>query len=157
MNPTVMDTRDDYMADDEQEQEQEQEHTEESRNVRELTMLRREIETILERGICPPAAWYEHRYHNLETYAELGWSSMAHRFQRIDRYIQDTSMNILNNLEDLIEEFHRKRHFHLRHYQHLLDDIQNLWNYYKMTYIGNETDPDVGDLIVDLTHMMSNL
>lgn len=155
-----MDTCDDYMADDEQEQEgqeQTEDYLQENRNVRELAMLRREIETLVQRGICPPATWYEHRYSNLQTYAELGWASMAHRFQHTDRYIMDTSMNILNNLEDLMEEFHQKRYFHLRNYQHLVDDIHNLWNYYKITYIGNESDPDVGDLIVGLTHMMSHL
>ena len=44
-----------------------------------------------------------------------------------------------------------------RQKQHCIHDIQNLWNYYKSTYIGDESDPDVGDLIVGLTHMMANL
>ena len=111
----------------------------------------------MERGISPPTHWYEHRYQNLQTYSELGWSSTAQRFHRLDRYIHDTAMNILNNLEDLMESYHRKQYFNLRHYQHLIHDIQNLWNYYKSSYIGDESDPDVGDLIVGLTHMMANL
>lgn len=152
MNPNNVEM--DYMADDEQEQEQD---AHESANVRELAMLRREIDTLMEREISPPALWYEHRYHNLQIYSELGWSSMAHRFHRLDRYIYDTSMNIMNNLEDLMESYYRTQCFHLRHYQHLIHDIQNLWNYYKSTYIGDETDSDVGDLIVGLTHMMANL
>ena len=120
-------------------------------------MLRREIDALMERGISPPPHWYEHRYQNLQTYSELGWLSTAQRFHRLDRYIHDTAMNILNNLEDLMESYHRKQYFNLRHYQHLIHDIQNLWNYYKSTYIGDESDPDVGDLIVGLTHMMANL
>lgn len=160
MNSTdvEMDTHDEYMADDEQEQEQpEEQDPQESANVRELAMLRREIDTLMERGISPPTHWYEHRYQNLQTYSELGWSSTAQRFHRLDRYIHDTAMNILNNLEDLMESYHRKQYFNLRHYQHLIHDIQNLWNYYKSSYIGDESDPDVGDLIVGLTHMMANL
>lgn len=148
----------DYMADTEEDQSQAQaQDLQENPNVRELDMLRREIDQLQAQGISPPASWYEHRYQNLQTYSELGWSSMAHRFHRIDRYIQNTSMNILNNIEDLMETYHRRQHFNLRNYQHLIHDIQDLWNYYKDTYIGTESDPDVGDLIVGLTHMMSHL
>ena len=155
MNP--VDVEMDYMADDEQEQSQTEDHLQENSNVRELEMLRREIDQLQVQGISPPATWYERRYINLQTYSELGWSSMAHRFHRIDRYIQDTSMNILNNLEELLDEYHHKQYFNLRHYQHLIHDIQHLWTYYRSTYLGTESDPDVGDLIVGLTHMMSHL
>lgn len=149
-----------YMADDEEEQEHThntEPHFTKNSNVRELEMLCREIDHIMANGISPPEAWYERRYENLQTYSELGWTSMAQRFHHIDHYIQNTSMNILNNLEDLMEEYHNKQFFHLRNYQHLLHDIGELWTYYQTTYIGNESDPDVGELIVGLTHMMRHL
>jgi hypothetical protein len=143
-----------YMGDDERDT---QEHLEKNSNVRELEQLREEIDSIMANGISPPEAWYQKRYINIQIYSELGWSHMAQRFDRIDRYIHNTAMNIMNNIEDLLEGFHRKGHFQLRYYQHLIHDIETLWNYYKTTYIGNESDPDVGDLIVGLTHMLSNL
>jgi len=148
----------DYMADTEEEQVQEQtdDHLQCS-NVRELEMLRREIDHLQAQGISPPVAWYEQRYLNLQTYSELGWSCMAHSFYRIDSYIHNTSLNILNNLEDLMEEHHRNQYFNLCNYQHLIRAIWDLWTYYKTTYIGSESDPDVGDLIVGLTHLMSHL
>jgi hypothetical protein len=161
MNPAPADIEmhsqdDQYMADDEYDNHTE-DHLQKNTNVRELEMLCREIDHLMAQGISPPESWYEKRYINLQVYSELGWSSMAYRFQRMDRYIENTSMNIMNNLEDLLEEYHQKGHFHLRHYQHAVHDIQDLWNYYKTTYIGDESDPDVGDLIAGLTHMMSNL
>ena len=143
-----------YMADDEQDTE---EHLEKNSNVRELETLREEIDAIMEQGLSPPHAWYQKRYNNIQIYSELGWSSMAYRFQRMDRYIQNTAINIMNNIEDLLEEFHQKQHFNLRYYQHMVHDIEDLWTYYKTTYIGDESDPEVGDLIVGLSHMMSNL
>jgi hypothetical protein len=145
---------DQYMGDDERDT---QEHLEKNSNVRELEQLREEINSIMTNGISPPEAWYQKRYINIQIYSELGWSHMAQRFDGIDRYIHNTAMNIMNNIEDLLEDFHRKGHFHLRHYQYMIHDIETLWNYYKTTYIGNESDPDVGDLIVGLTHMLSNL
>ncbi len=142
------------MADDEQDT---QDHLEKNSNVQELEHLREEIDSMMNNGMSPPATWYERRYHNIQIYSELGWTHMASRFDGIDRYIHATAMNIMNNIEDLLEDFHRKGHFHLRHYQYMIHDIENLWNYYKTTYIGNESDPEVGDLIIGLTHMLSNL
>ena len=155
-----------YMADVEedmqdvqyqQEQQEQLQHLEKNNNVRELEQLREEIDSIMANGISPPEAWYQKRYINIQIYSELGWTHMAQRFDGIDRYIHNTAMNIMNNIEDRLEEFHQKGHFHLRYYHHLIHDIEELWNYYKTTYIGEESDPEVGDLIVGLTHMLSNL
>lgn len=154
MEDIEMQEQEQYMADDEEEAEQ---HLEKNSNVQELESLREEIDSIMEQGLSPPHAWYQKRYINIQIYSELGWSSMAYRFQRTDRYIQNTAINIMNNIDDLCEEFHQKQHFNLRYYQHMVHDIEDLWNYYKTTYIGDESDPDVGDLIVGLTHMMTNL
>ena len=130
---------------------------EKNENVRELERLREEIDQLQAQGISPPLTWYEERFHHLVTYSELGWASMAERFHGLDRYIENTSLNILHNLEDLVESFYQNGHFNLRHYQHLLHDIETLWNYYQTTYLGEESDPEVGDLIVGLTHLMRNL
>ena len=145
--------QEDYIADDEGETE----HLEKTSNVHELESLRDEIDAMMEQGLSPPHAWYQKRYNNIQIYSELEWSSMAYRFQQTDRYIQNTALNIMNNIEDLLEEFHQAHHFNLKYYQHMVHDIEDLWTYYKTNYIGDESDLEVVDLIVGLTHMMSNL
>lgn len=129
----------------------------ENSNVQELRRLLREIDHIMEQGISPPASWYEKRYKQIEIYAELGWMQMARRFENCDGYLYNASLNTMNRLEDRMDEYHRKGYFDLQEYQYLLSDIDAIWNYYTTKYIGNESDPDVGDLIVGLTHLMNKL
>jgi hypothetical protein len=157
-----MDSSEDYMGDDEADffvpPEQESMNIEQpNHNVRELEMLRREIDFIMEHGLRPPLSWYEKRIHNIQTYSELGWYQMAERFNNLDHYIHSTALNILNNIEEQLEHYRHEEIFHLRHYQHMIHDIEEVWKYYQTTYIGNESDPDVGDLIVGLTHLMHNM
>jgi hypothetical protein len=126
-----------------------------SKNVRELEMLRHEIDNILGNDIEPPHSWYETRYNHIEIYSELGWLSLAHRFYQKDHYMHDSAQNVIHNLEVLQKQFHQTRQFHLPYYQHLIHDIENIWNYYQDKYIGDESDPDIGDLIVGLTYISS--
>ena len=136
-----------YMADDEADA------NKESKNVKELRELRREIDRIVAEGLCPSEEWYEARRCTIETYSELDWSGLVDRFDEHDLYMHSTALNIMYSIQVLLEEYDQMGHFDLRNFQHLIHDIHNIWTYFKDKYIGEETDTDVCDLIVGLSHI----
>jgi len=148
---------DNYMGDDECENVPEAVQLEKNDNLKELEVLRQEIDFMIQQGIDPPKDWYRIRHNNIQIYSGLGWSAFAKRFDNIDYHLQNTALNIMNNIEDLLEEFDDHGYFNLRYYQHLIHDIENMWHYYTTTYIGDETDLQVSDLIIDLSHILSKM
>jgi hypothetical protein len=132
---------------------EEEEEVEES-NWDKLQKLCHEIEQIIINMTDPPLSWYLERYDMILIYSRLEWSAFAKHCGEYDNYIVDTSLIIIDNIEYLLDEFHQTGKFHLRFYQIMLQDINNLWRYYTETYIGEERDPDIGDLIMSLTHKL---
>ena len=136
-----------YMADDEADA------NKESKNIKELRELRREIDRIVAEGLCPPEEWYQTRRCTIVTYSELDWRGLVDRFDEHDLYMHSTALNIMYNIQVLLEEHDQMGHFDLRNFQHLIHDIHNIWTHFKNKYIGEETDTDVCDLIVGLSHI----
>ena len=101
-------------------------------------------------GIKPTDDWYNKRFHYINTYASINWSDLSSRFNNKDEYINETAAHILELIADLVEERSVKREFNLAKYYRAILNIKELWAYYKDSYMGDESDTNVVDLIEGL-------
>ena len=67
-----------------------------------------------------------------------------------DEYINETAAHILELIGDLVEERGVKREFNLAKYYRAILNIKELWAYYKDSYMGDESDTNIVDLIEGL-------
>jgi hypothetical protein len=122
-------------------------------NAKQLDLLRREVGHIVAHGLIPPEGWYDERFEHINMYSHLGWAEMAKRFHNKDQYLHDTALYIMRLSDELLEERGTKPNFHLTTYYNLIMNVQNIWNYYKQVYGGNESDTDMMDLIEGMSFL----
>ena len=122
-------------------------------NLTQLTLLREEIQAILHHQVQPSSSWYTQRIRQIYTYAELNWNGFAADFEGKNAMLHRTALHIQGRLAYLMTEWSCGPDFSLTHYAALLNEIAALWTTYHATYVGNETDEDVLDIIQSMTHM----
>ena len=122
-------------------------------NLTQLTLFREEIQAILQHQAQPPLSWYTQRIRTIYTYAELNWAGFAADFEGKNTELYRTALHIQGRLAYLMTEWSCGPDFSLQHYAALLNEIAALWTTYHATYVGNETDEDILDIIQNMTHM----
>ena len=122
-------------------------------NLTQLTLFREEIQAILQHQANPPPSWYTQRIRTIYTYAELNWAGFAADFEGKNAMLHRTALHIQGRLAYLMTEWSCGPDFSLEHYAALLNEIDALWTTYHTTYVGNETDEDILDIIQNMTHM----
>jgi hypothetical protein len=122
-------------------------------NAKQLDILHREVAYIIRNGINPVDEWYDDRFEYIIKYSQLNWNELAERFNDRDKYIYDTSIEIIKLINRLVEERATKRYFYIPTYHTMIYHIKNCWDYYNNTYICGETDIDVVDLVEGMTFL----
>jgi len=127
-------------------------------NMTQLQMLNQEIQHIMEHGIQPPQEWFEMRFQKVYQYSELDWMKIANQFRGKDTsyeatYLVETCDNIVMMIQSIIDEWGVSPIFTLSTYYQLLYDMENLITVYRNTYIGDETDEDMADLLVGISQL----
>ena len=122
-------------------------------NLRQLEILHREASYITINGIKPVDDWYDDRFEYIHKYSELSWNDLVQRFKSKDKYIHDTSMQIIQLITRLFEERSTKRFFNIPTYHTMIFNIKNIWEYYNSTYVCGESDIDMVDLIEGMTFL----
>ena len=116
-------------------------------NLTQLDILNREVAYIATNGIKPLDMWFDDRFEYIYLYSQLAWNELAERFKNKDKYIYDTSMQIIQLITRLLQERSVKRQFYVPTYHTMICHIKNVWEYYNTNYIGGEADSDVVDLV----------
>ena len=116
-------------------------------NLTQLDILNREVAYIATNGIKPLDMWFDDRFEYIYLYSQLAWNDLAERFKNKDKYIYDTSMQIIQLITRLLQERSVKRQFYVPTYHTMICYIKNVWEYYNTNYIGGEADSDVVDLV----------
>jgi hypothetical protein len=150
MNSIPSDTMDEDTTED---IEWELQHIKDFSNEKQLDLLRREVGHIVDHGLFPSEEWYDKRFEHINMYSQLTWIETANRFHNKDQYIHDTSLQTMGLLDELIEERGTRPNFNILTYHRVINNIYNIWNYYSQTYMGNEDDPDMMDLIEGMTFL----
>ena len=122
-------------------------------NVKQLEILHREASYITIKGIKPVEDWYDNRFEYISKYSELSWSELMERFKSKDKYIYDTSMQIIQLINRLFEERSTNRLFNIPTYHTMILYVKNIWEYYNSTYVCGESDIDMVDLIEGMTFL----
>lgn len=122
-------------------------------NLTQLLLLKSEIDHIVSHNCLPKEDWYNERIKYIRIYSQLNWNDLIQTFYGKDNYMFQMSMKIKNTCEVLLEEASTKPIFNLQLYYNLIHDIHSIWHHYFMKYMGEETDPDMIDLISNMTHM----
>jgi hypothetical protein len=125
-------------------------------NLKRLKLLRREIQFIVKHRIQPTIEWYEERAHYIYEYETIDWIHLEIRFNQKDSKMHYTAANIIELLELLTQELATSATFTLQAYYKLIEEIHHIWTHYHTTYMGNEDDMSVVELIEDLTHLMGS-
>lgn len=128
-------------------------HIAEYDNAKQLELLKREINHIVIHNITPSEGWFDERFKYVHTYSKLDWADLAQRFHSRDSYIYGNAMGIIHSLSEIMEEYSMRPNFHLTTYYNAITLIYQVWNYYHRTYMGDETDDDVVDLIEKIRFM----
>ncbi len=148
---STMDTMDtmDTMESAEMQLEELEQHPE----ATQLQLLVYEIDHFHEHGIQPSTDWYEARFLKIYAYSELHWQDLANQFQHKNDYIYETATKISEMLAYLIEQWGASPIFDLSVYYQLVHSMNELWEHYSTTYVGDEKDEDIVDLIAGMTHL----
>ena len=95
-------------------------------NAKQLDILHREVAYIIRNGINPVDEWYDDRFEYIIKYSQLNWNELAKRFNDRDKYIYDTSVEIIKLINRLIEERATKRYFYIPTYHTMIYHIKNV-------------------------------
>lgn len=128
-------------------------HIDEYDNVKQLALLKMEINHFMIHGITPHDEWFDERYKFIDTYSKLNWSDIAKKYHNRDEYMHDAAIFIIHCLDELVEERATKPTFNLRTYYNVIHAINSIWKYFKETYLTDEEDEDIDDLIIGLTNL----
>ena len=79
-------------------------HIENFGNEKQLDILLQEIGHIMSHGLIPSDDWFNERFQHIYQYSQLGWLSLANRFQNKDVYLYDTATYIIKLVGELVEE-----------------------------------------------------
>lgn len=88
--------------------------------------------------------WFQERYRIIYAYSELNWSQIAKKFEYRDFYIFQAAQVIFAHCAEIIDEWQTKPQFNLPIYAELIEEVYNLWNYYKQHY--GDSDEEMDDL-----------
>lgn len=116
-------------------------------NLKQLDILNREVSYITTNGIKPLDEWFDDRFEYIYVYSQLSWDDLAGRFKNKDKYIYDTSMQIIELITRLSQERSIKRQFYVPTYHTMICHIKNVWEYYNKNYICGEPDIDIVNLV----------
>ena len=116
-------------------------------NLKQLDILHREVAYITRNSIKPADEWYDDRFEYIVKYSQLNWNELVQRFNYKDKYIYDTSLEIIQLLQRLIQERATTRYFYIPTYHTMLYNVKNCWEYYNDKYVCGESDTDVVDLV----------
>ena len=122
-------------------------------NLTQLDILNREVAYITINGINPCDDWFDDRFEYIYIYSQLSWDDLAGRFKCKDKYIYDTSMQIIQLIGRLKEERSIKKQFYIPTYHTMIFHVKNVWEYYNKNYICGESDIDVVDLVEGMTFL----
>jgi hypothetical protein len=131
------------------------EHIQEYNNETQLELLHHEIEHILIHGVQPHDSWYEERMNHIQAYQTIDWKDLAVRSYQRDDKIYEASVNIIDHLEQLEEEWGTSPTFNLCVYQRLIEMIRTVWKYYSHEYYVTDLTKTVD--ILDLMNSMDNI
>lgn len=124
-----------------------------SSNLEQLHALQTELTHFVEHGIDPEDEWYISRYYFIELYSTLKWNDFGNSFKDRDDYLYEYSLAIHMMLGELIHEYSTRPTFTFELYCSAINSIAEVWEYYSKTYMGDEEDLDIVDLIESLTFM----
>lgn len=110
-------------------------------NETQLSLLFQELKFI---NLRPSPEWFQQRYRIIHVYSELSWAQLAKKYQHRDYYICQTAQVIFAHCAQLVDEWQTKPEFNLKTYAELIEEIYDIWNYYKSTY--NEEEEEMDDL-----------
>jgi hypothetical protein len=122
-------------------------------NLEQLHSLQAELTHFVEHGVDPEEEWYTIRYSYIELYSHLRWNDFAESFKDKDDYLYEYSLAIHIMLGELIHEYSTRPTFTFELYCSIINSIAEVWEYYNKTYMGDEDDLDIVDLIESLTFM----
>jgi hypothetical protein len=125
-------------------------HLDQYENEEQLNLIMCEINHIMGHGIKPSDEWYNERFQYIYQYSHINWADLSKRFTTKDQYIYGTAADIQQLVSELVEERSTKRAFNIATYYRAILHIKDLWSYYKDTYMGDESDTNVVDLIEGL-------
>lgn len=129
------------------------EHIDELDNLPQLILLKQESSHILSHGLMPSEAWFHARFRNILLYQSIEWQEMARQFETKHTQIHTSSNTIYAMITHIVKEYETKATYDLNVYNQLLHLIHELWITYSTTYIGEETDMDIVDLVAGMMHM----
>jgi hypothetical protein len=101
--------------------------------------------------VQPSEGWYDRHFRYVYKYHMIDWNGLADKFKDKDNILYGLSTRTRDIIQELMDEYGGRPNFSFDNYYTMLCSIHNLWMYYKNTYIGEEDDTDV----VDLVEMMS--
>ena len=131
------------------------EQLEEFNNETQLELLHHEIEHIRMHGEQPNEVWYQKRMNHIQAYQSIDWKDLATRSYQHDTKIYEASVNIIDHLEYLEDEWSTDPTFSLSVYQRLLELIRLVWKYYSQEYCVTDVTNTVD--ILDLMNSMDNI
>lgn len=133
--------------------EEQLEHLDEMDNLSQLILLKQESSHILIHGLMPSASWFHARFRNILLYQSIDWKDMAAQFENKNHQIYTSSTTIYMIINHILKEYETKETYDLTVYSQLLHLIHDLWVTYSTTYMGEETDLDIIDLVAGMMHM----
>jgi hypothetical protein len=124
-------------------------HLQEYDNETQLSLLFNEIKTM---PLAPSQEWFQSRYRVVHAYSELQWSELARKFEHRDYYIWQTSQVIFALCAQLVDEWQTRPQFNLKTYAELIEEVYDIWNYYRNTYNMDEEEmDDLSELMMQCT------
>lgn len=128
-------------------------HLESYDNSKQVEILCLEIEHIMEHGIQPCAEWFQLRFQKIHQYSGLEWLTFSNRFDNKNDFIHSICLKIHYLIQQLLDEWSISPIFNLSTYYELLFEIKKFSEHYCSNYIGDETDNEVIDLIIEMKHL----
>lgn len=129
------------------------EHIDELENFPQLVLLKQESSHLTIHGIMPSVEWFHARFRHILLYQSIDWQDLARQFEHKHNQIYTLSVTIYQILQYIINEYETKETYNLHAYNQVLHHIHDVWTIYSTTYIGDETDMDIVDLIAGMMHM----
>lgn len=129
------------------------EHLDELDNFPQLVLLKEESTHLQHHGLMPSVDWFHARFRYILLYQSINWQDLAREFEHKHAMIHTSSTTIYQILNYIHNEYETNETFNLTLYNQLLHLIHDVWITYSTTYMGDETDMDIVDLIAGMMHM----
>jgi hypothetical protein len=129
------------------------EHLDELDNLSQLILLKQESSHIVDHGLMPSTEWFHARFRHILMYQSIEWRDLAQQFEHKNNQIYTASTTIHQILTYILNEYETKETYNMNAYNQLLHLIHDVWISYSTTYMGDETDMDIVDLVAGMMHM----